>query len=216
MLKQILFIITGSLTIARANAQLPKDASLLYNNYDSAYVQMGDLSIKQNKFDSAILYYTKALQINPRQVLAYIGMGNIYKNVKDEYDKAISNYSAALKIDSTNKETYYNIAWCYNAKTDYDNAIIYALKALDIDNNYRAAYGELGHAYHLSKKYADAIEQFKKYIALSGNPLPMLYSGLCYIELKDKDGAMKMYEELKKTDSKMAESLKRNIDKANL
>ncbi len=216
MLKQVLIFVTGSLTITQAGAQVRKDESLLYNNYDTAYIQLGNSNLEQNKIDSAVLNYTKALQINPQQVLAYLALGNIYRNEKNDYTLAIGNYLNAVKIDSTNKETFYNIAWCYNAKQEYDSAIAYSIKALDLDNNYRAAYSELGHAYHASKKYVEAIEQFKKYIAISANPLPLLYCGLCYIELKDKDNAMKIYEELKKTEPKMAETLKNNIDKAKL
>ena len=67
-----------------------------------------------------------------------------------------------------------------------------AIKALEIDNDYRPAYSELGHAYNQSKKYSEAIEQFKKNMTISSVDLPVLYSGLCYIELGQKENAMKM------------------------
>lgn len=191
-----------------------KKAAELYKRYDSAYLQMGEICLKQSMADTAVLYYNKALAINPQQVFAYIALGDIYRNIKAEFDKAISYYSTALRIDSTKKETWCNIAWCYNTEKQYDSAILYAAKALDLDNDYKSGYGELGHAIRASKKFAEGLEQFRKNMSRSANPLPVLYSGLIYIELKDKENALKMYERLEKTDSTIAGRLKRQIENA--
>lgn len=194
-----------------------KQATILYKKYDSAWLELGNLSIKLNSIDTAILYYKKAIAANPRQALAYTAMGNLYRDNKSNTDSALQCYFNAMKIDSTNKLTFYNMAWCYNAKKAYDSAIIYAIRALDIDNNYRQAYGELAHAYHYSpyhasNKYKEAIEQFKKNATRSEIDLPLYYAGMCYMEIKQKDGALEMVEALKKIGSKMAESLQKRID----
>ncbi|MEI8059512.1 MAG: hypothetical protein WCG67_05085, partial [Ferruginibacter sp.] len=91
-------------------------------------------------------------------------------------------------------------------------AIKYALKALDVDNNYRPAYNELAHAYRSLKAYQECIDQFKKNVTISVNEQPLYYSGLCYLELNDKAGAEKMFEELKKINSKSADALRKKID----
>lgn len=238
MLKRVLIILTGSLILVTANAQIPANAVAFYKKglafkekemlpealqsfkkavqlsrkYDSAYVQLGDIYSKMINTDTALLNYNKALAINPKQVLAYMGLGNLYRDAKHDFDLAISNYLNASKIDSSRKEIFYGIAWCYNAKKEYEKTIPFAIKALDLDNNYKAGYNELGHAYHALKKYHECIEQLKKNIAISPVDLPLYYSGLCYIELKDQSGAMSMYEELKKMGAKMAEGLKKKID----
>lgn len=189
-----------------------RNALSFYKKYDSALVEMGNIYFKGNKPDSAALYFGKALVINPKQANAYTGFGNINRDVKANYDEALKNYYAAIRYDSSNKETFYSIAWCYNTKKLYDSAILYAIRSLQIDNNYRPGYSELGHAYHASKKYREAIEQFKKNLAISVNEQPLLYSGLCYIELKDKNGATDMYNQLVRLQSKMADALKKKID----
>ena len=185
----------------------------LNKNFDSAYVEAGDIYAKSGSWDAAFSNYKKALAINPAYADALIGMGKFYRDYKPDLDSAIIYYLAAARIDSTNKETFYALAWTYNAKKEFEKAIPFGIKALEIDNNYRPAYSELGHAYHFSQKYAEAIEQFKKNLAVSTVDLAMLYSGLCYIELKNKEGAMEEYEELKKINEKMAASLKNRIDK---
>ena len=40
----------------------------------------------------------------------------------------------------------------------------------------------------------------------------MLYSGYSYMELNQKDNALKMYEELNKLNPKMAAALKKRLD----
>ena len=56
------------------------------------------------------------------------------------------------------------------------------------------------------------MNQFKKNLAISVNELPMLYSGYSYIELNQKENALKMYEELNKLNPRMATALKKKLD----
>lgn len=184
----------------------------LNKKFDSAYVQAADLYFKSGDMDAAFSNYKKALAINSTFSDAFAGMGKIYRDAKQNLDSALYFYKRAASVDTTNKETYYSIAWCYNAKTAYDSAIAYAVKSLAIDNKYKPAYGELGHAYNASKKYADAVVQFKKNLAVSIVDVAYLYSGYCYTELNNKEAALEQYEALNKINEKMAGALKRKID----
>lgn len=189
-----------------------KKAITLNKKYDSAYLEIAIIYTRINKVDSAIIILKDAVKVNPDFANAYVALGNVYRDNKNNTDDAIVNYLNAYKLDSTNKATLYSLAWCNNAKTYYREAIKYGLKALEIDNNYKPAYSELGHAYHQLKANEECIAQFKKNLAISVNELPLLYSGYCYMELNQKDGALKMYEELKKINTKMADGLKKKID----
>lgn len=189
-----------------------KKAITLNKLYDSAYLQLSLVYAGISKTDSAVITLKNALKAKPSFANGYVALGNVYRDYKNNTDEALINYLKALKLDSTNKLNYYNIAWSYNAKTNYREAIKYAVKALEIDNNYKPAYNELGHAYNQLKAYAECIEQLKKNLAVSVNELPLLYSAYCYMELNQKDNALKMYEELNKINPKMAENLKKKID----
>lgn len=184
----------------------------LDKKFDSAFAEMGNIYASGGNADLAIINYKKALSINPVFTAALIGMGKIYRDARYNFDSALIYYNAAEQLDKTNKETYYALAWIYNAKKDYEKAIPYAVKSLEIDNKYKPAYGELGHAYRATKNYAGCIEQMKKNLAVSVVDVAMLYSGYCYIELKNKDGAMQQYEALLKVNEKMAAGLKTKID----
>jgi tetratricopeptide (TPR) repeat protein len=181
-------------------------------NFDSAYVELGKLHSKSGNTDLAISKFNKALAINSKYADALVGMAKIYRDAIKQYDTAVYYFNAAAKLDSTNKEIFYGLAWIYNATKKHELAIPNGIKALEIDNNYKPAYGELGYAYNSTKKYADCIVQFKKNLAISVIDIALLYSGYCYIELKNKEGAMQQYEELKKINERMAGTLKKKID----
>jgi len=202
----------------RNNNQFPEalaafeKAISLYKNFDSAYVEAGNIYAKAGRIDSGFNNFKKALAINPKYTDALIGIGKIYRDAKQQYDSALIYYHAAEKLDSTNKETYYALAWIYNARKEHDLAIPYAIRSLQLDNTYKPAYGELGFAYRSTKRYADAIEQFKKNLAISVVDVALLYSEYSYMELHNKEGALQEYEELKKVNEKMATVLKKKID----
>ncbi|MBK7307843.1 MAG: tetratricopeptide repeat protein [Chitinophagaceae bacterium] len=180
--------------------------------FDSAYVEIGHIYSKAGKIDTALINYNKALAINSKYADALFGMGKLYRDAIKKYDSAIYYFDAASKIDSTNKEIFYGLAWIYNARKEHDVAISYAIKSLEIDNTYKPAYGELGHAYRATKKYAECIEQLKKNLAVSVVDVAYLYSGYCYTELNNKEGAVQQYEALKKINERMAAALKKKID----
>lgn len=187
-------------------------AILVDKKFDSAYVEMGNIYSGGGNTDLAVYNYNKALIINPKYTNALIGMGKIYRDAKKNYDSAIIFYNAAEQLDKNNKETYYALAWIYNATQQYEKAISFAVKSLQVDNTYKPSYGELGHAYRSLKQFAECIEQLKKNLAVSVVDIALLYSGYCYIELKNKEGAMQQYEGLMKINEKMAAALKKKID----
>jgi tetratricopeptide (TPR) repeat protein len=185
----------------------------LNKKFDSAYLELVGLDMRFEKTDSAIVCLRNAIAANPKMVIAHIALGKIYRDIKPNFDSALIYFSNAAQIDSLNKETINNIAWCYNAKKEYVNAIPYAIRAIAIDSLYRPAYGELAHAYRYSKNYTGCIEQFKKYFTITPPiDLPYFYCGMCYTELNEKENALKMYDELMKINPKMAGSLKKKID----
>ena len=175
-----------------------KKAIVFYKNYDSAYLEWSNLYIRMNKPDSAIYVWSRAVKLNPGMVAGYNALGKLYRDKKQNFDSARVNFIHALKIDSTNKELFYNVAWCYNAVQDYDNAILYAVKALELDVNYKPPYSELAHAIRFSKKFDEGLVLFKKYSAISTCELPLFYSGLLYMESGRYDDLQKTIDELTK------------------
>jgi len=62
--------------------------------------------------DSAIEWYIKATEINPRYSYAFNNLGNIYKD-RNQNEDAIRCYSKAVEHNLTYTLAYTNMAVCY-------------------------------------------------------------------------------------------------------
>jgi tetratricopeptide (TPR) repeat protein len=189
-----------------------KKAITADRTHDSSHLALAALYLRISQNDSAVRALKNAVKQKPSFAAAHEMLGMTYRDYIKNSKEAMLHYSNAVKYDSLNKASWYALAWCSNDLKQYNDAIAYAVKALDIDNAYRPAYNELGHAYRRMEAYKEAIVTFKKRIDISVTDQPLYYSGLCYIELKDKEGALRMHEELLKIQSKSAEALKKRID----
>lgn len=190
-----------------------KRAILADKKYDSSYLALASLYLRISQNDSAVQVLKAAIKVKPGLTAAHELMGMVYRDYIRNSAEAMLHYTNAVKLDSTNKASWYALAWCCNDLKRYEEAIAYAVKALDIDNAYRPAYNEMAHAYRKLGTYKEAIAAFRKRLDVSVTDQPLYYSGLCYIELKDKEGAQKMYDELQKLQSKSADALKKRIEK---
>ena len=138
MFKRILIITSAFLQINTIQAQIPRNAQIvykqgvafmnkekypdamasffkaisLYKKYDSAYMQMANINVKFNSLDTAISFYKKALEVNPKQIQAAMNLASIYRNAKNDVDMGLTFYLKAIAIDSTNKDALVGAAWC--------------------------------------------------------------------------------------------------------
>ena len=120
------------------------DSALLYymkslkinpQNESVSYIT-GFLYDEVRKYDSAVLYYRIALSINPSNDGALEGLKDMYKALGDtlyyqkDYNKAISNYKAAIKIDPYAFNTIYNMSSCYSLLNNKPEALKYLEQAI--------------------------------------------------------------------------------------
>jgi len=74
---------------------------------------------------------------------AYFNRGLAYSSKKD-YDRAIADYSEAIKLDPTYSRAYANRGFGYYNKKDYDRAIADFSEAIRLDPKYAWAYANRG------------------------------------------------------------------------
>ena len=63
-----------------------------------AYFNRGNTYLATGQYDQAIADYTKALELNPQDALAYNNRGLAYFYLKGEYDKAWEDVSKAQEL----------------------------------------------------------------------------------------------------------------------
>ena len=121
-------------------------------------------------YDRAITDYNKAIELDPKYVLAYNNRGRAYADNKKDYDRAITDYNKAIELDPKYAYAYNNRGrvYAYNKK-DYDRAITDYNRAIELDPKYVHAYNNRGSAYENKKDANRAIADYNKALALDPN-----------------------------------------------
>ena len=97
--------------------------------------------------------FAKSAQDHFNQGTAYLNQG--------EYDRAIANYTEAIRLDPKYATAYMKRAETYRLKGDFDRAVAESTEAI------RWAYFNRGEAYRLKGEYDQAISDYSEAIRLS-------------------------------------------------
>ncbi len=182
----------------------------------NTFAEMGYAYFKLDSNELAISNYERSLELNPEDAVTYRGLGDVYRlNFNPpKVAEAEKNYRLALQYNPKSANGHYGLGWVYNEQEKFDDAIVELEQAIGIDDQYTVALVEYGYSLYKKGKYTEALNKLNTAYKLAGdNKLGLYYSGLCYVELKDKAKADKFYNELKPIDAVMAEKLSVKIEK---
>jgi tetratricopeptide (TPR) repeat protein len=161
-----------------------------------AFLDRGIILASQREFEMAIADFTEAIRLNSnlsaayllRGRAAYAGVSDVYDIAKnfahvnarfssgqrsreqtEAYDRAIADFTEALRMDGNNAVIYLNRGEAYAQKADYDKAIADFNQAIRHNLNYARAYISRGGAYFLKGDYDRAIVDFNQAIKVDPN-----------------------------------------------
>jgi tetratricopeptide (TPR) repeat protein len=83
-----------------------------YPNRNFAYYNLGNIALSRKKFDEAIFYFGKALEVDPNMADAYYRRAIAFEEL-NRINEALKNYQQALKIQPIKVEANYNVALIY-------------------------------------------------------------------------------------------------------
>jgi len=189
--------------------------SLMYKkDYINTYLEMGFACNKLKEGDDAITWFQEALKIDAKSHIPYNGIAEVYRDTKKDPDMAMSWYQKTLAVKTDERKACFGMGYCLNTKGRYSEAVPYLQKAIQQESDYTAAYVELGYSHYMLSNNTAALENFGKAITLNPkNENARYYSGLVYINQKNKTMAQKMVDELKMLSSKNAATLQEKVDK---
>jgi PAS domain S-box-containing protein len=149
-----------------------------------AYKNIGNLMFYSKNYDSAIVYYNKALQVySDKNIPLYFksgilnNIGNVNRMKKD-FKTALKYYNLALEIsldiEDKNLEAiiYKNIATTYKNKEDYNLAKDYFFKSINIAKEIDLkrvlieSYYELSDLYEKTNELKNSLEYYKLFSLL--------------------------------------------------
>ncbi len=109
-------------------------------DYSEAYNNLGYAHEKAGNFDTAVVYYKKAIS-NPLYATAekaYFNLGNAYYRLR-RYEVALTAFKSVLNREPNVSVAYMRMALCYNALGKYGEASTAMAQALKLDPAYNGS-----------------------------------------------------------------------------
>ncbi|WP_304353153.1 tetratricopeptide repeat protein [Brachyspira innocens] len=117
-----------------------------------------------NRYEEAIDYYSKAIEINPLYEKAFINKGIILAKLM-AFDEALYSFNMALEINDKSEISYFNIGIIYSRLERYEDALYYFNKASELGYDY--AYLNVAIVLEKIGKIGDAFEAYDKAVAIN-------------------------------------------------
>lgn len=121
---------------------------------------------KKGDYTNAILYYEKAIELNPKEAAAYNNLGATL-DALGEHERAIEKYKKAGEINPKDDDVYYNWGNALSHLESSEGAIEKYNRAIEINPKYEEAYNNLGYILDDLGKYEEAIEKYNKVIEIN-------------------------------------------------
>ena len=104
--------------------------------YYKAYYNLGNIYLRDKKFNSAIHNYKKCIKYNYKFAYAWYNLGNAYFELED-YSRAKNAYKKAISIRNNDPDFYYNLALVYKKenKTKQAQKILNTYNSLKENEN---------------------------------------------------------------------------------
>ena len=86
---------------------------------------LGVRYLSEGNYEEAIIAFTAAIEIDPKQADAYIGRGDAYigsSETEENLAAALADYQSVLELDDTRADAYLGMADVYIRQGDYEKA----------------------------------------------------------------------------------------------
>src|SRR5262245_4914568 len=130
---------------------------------------------QQTKTDSQISYYQQLLRRHPRNINAFLGLGDaLIRKARETGDPSYFNRAEealkkSLDIAPRNSAALRHLAYVYYSRHEFAPAALYARKAIEINAEDSDAYGVLGDALMEVGQYAEAQAAYSYMMELDQN-----------------------------------------------
>ena len=184
--------------LKKANSQTYSDFMLL--------VDIADLYVLMEDFESAITYYKKSYREDKDYTYGYLGAADCYRKL-GEHKAAIRLYDIAISKKPEHAYSYYAKGLCFFDLKDYGKSGEAAYEAINLNNEYADAYELMANSYFLLGRYSVSISM--GYNAVKYNPenKKALYQLAASILAKgDVDQASGLYQDIFETEDEIKSS----------
>ncbi|WP_161491954.1 tetratricopeptide repeat protein [Bradyrhizobium centrolobii] len=172
-----------------------KAAVALNGSSDEALSNYGYALKSLKRPQEALIYFTRALAVNPRNPLSYHNRGSILAEFARSYSEAIDQFDKATFYNPNFADAYASKGNCLEKLGRFDDALVAYDKALSIKPDLENAWLGRGNAFRNLKRYDEAFATYGK--ALSIKPdfaNAWVGRGDVFSDLKRHDEALAAYD----------------------
>lgn len=182
----ISFLITACLVVALAKIIAPSNS---VQNNAKEFNNNGRAKRELKDYQGAIQDFSKAIEINPNYVDAYVNRGLAEDDISD-YQGAIRDYSKAIELSPNIAEVYSGRGVAKTKLKDYSGAMQDFNKTVGLNPKYFSVYVCRGFVKSMLSDYQGALQDYNKAIEI--NPeyaIAYLNRGADKYKHGDKNGA---------------------------
>ena len=128
--------------------------------------QQGNIFMMFGQPDMAIEAYSHVIEINPRDIDAYINRGTAYQD-KNNFDLAIQDFTTAIQLKPDYAIVYYKFGVTYGKKGEVDKAIENYNTAINKDPEFTDAYNSRGVIFSITGEVDKAIKDYNSAIQIN-------------------------------------------------
>jgi tetratricopeptide (TPR) repeat protein len=130
------------------------------------WFERGLASSTAGKYQEAIEAYSKAIELDPKDAMAYVARGFAYDNLGDDR-QGIKDYDRAIELDPKLAVAYFARGVAYDNLEDYRQAIRDFDRAIELNLKDAVTYSSRGSAYGKLRNYRQAIRDYDRAIELN-------------------------------------------------
>lgn len=161
---------------------------------------LGHKAFNEKNYDSALIYFKQALELEPLEEEYYRGLAMTYR-ILGNMSEAAQNFNKALEIRDGNYEAYFGLGEIYfteglknQQQIDEDKltkAEFYLKEAVFYKKNYSNAYFFLGNMHMLHNKQSEAMDAYRNLTSVNPS-IPQGWQGIArvFINLQQADSAL--------------------------
>lgn len=160
---------------------------------------LGILHVQEEEYSSAIGYFQKAVDLQPKNPVLNLHLANVLK-IEGLFSQAASILEKLLSVNPNYVPALNNLATVYHSQEKYDEAVQYFNKAIQLQPNFVDAFYNLGVTLLKKNQFTEAGNQFKKILELSPNHFPAKYQLAVSLMSQEKNQeAIKIFLEIEET-----------------
>ncbi len=176
----------------KAIALDPENASF-HNNLGCSYDKLGNHS-------AAINACKRAIELEPDNAVYFDNLGCNYGKLK-LFRKAIEAFEEAIRLKPDFVKAYFDLGFSYTQLGSHDKAAATFQRAIAVNPNVSQVHYNMGHSLNKLGRHKEAIRVFEEAVRVNPNYVNAYFSlGMKYIDVNDRDAAMKQYKILESLD----------------